>query len=349
MNLSAHLRIFCHAAFLVGAASSASAQTIPELYEKARAEKTLNLYGAGPAQNYEGLARKFESQFPDIKITITGGFSNVLNARIVEQMKSGKMEADMAMFQTVQDFVQWKREGQLLAFKPEGFDQVDPAFKDTDGAYIATSVNALAYATNTKLLPAASGPRSALDFLKPEFKGRLIAVYPQDDDAALYLFHTIVQKYGWDYMTRYMAQEPKFIQGHLGVARSVASGESLATLDGTLTTVTGQKQAGQPIETIFSPDDPTPLFTVTAGIFKNATHPNAARLYLTWLLAKEQQVQSSYSSRSDVAPPAGKPALSALNAARGYREFVTNEEQLQSLRKRFEAIIGPVKNAGGVQ
>jgi hypothetical protein len=32
-----------------------------------------------------------------------------------------------------------------------------------------------------------------------------------------------------------------------------------------------------------------------------------------------------------------------------YREFVTNETLVTELRKRFEAIIGPVKNAGGVR
>ena len=32
-----------------------------------------------------------------------------------------------------------------------------------------------------------------------------------------------------------------------------------------------------------------------------------------------------------------------------YREFVTNEPLIADLRKRFEAITGPVRNAGGVK
>jgi hypothetical protein len=32
-----------------------------------------------------------------------------------------------------------------------------------------------------------------------------------------------------------------------------------------------------------------------------------------------------------------------------YREFLTNEKQLEELRRRFEAYTGPVKNQGGVR
>ncbi len=48
-------------------------------------------------------------------------------------------------------------------------------------------------------------------------------------------------------------------------------------------------------------------------------------------------------------PFPGLKPLSALNVAAGYRDFVTNERLLTGLRKRFEAAIGPIKNAGGVR
>jgi ABC-type Fe3+ transport system substrate-binding protein len=186
--------------------------------------------------------------------------------------------------------------------------------------------------------------------LHPRFKGKLVTVYPHDDDAALYLFDTLVRKYGWDYMTRYMAQEPKFIQGHLGVARDVASGAALATFDATVSTVGGQKRAGQPIELAFSEADLTPVFFVTAGLFRDSPNPNAAKLYLTWLLAKEQQGRSGFfSPRADMPPPAGLKPLSSYNTANDYRAFVTNGPMIADLRKRYEAITGPVKNAGGVR
>jgi ABC-type Fe3+ transport system substrate-binding protein len=264
-------------------------------------------------------------------------------------LRDRKLEVDMAFFQTVQDFVAWKRRGVLASFKPDGYEQIAPVFRDPDGAFTTVKVNQLVYAYNTRLVAPPDVPKSALDFLKPQFVGKLITCYPADDDATLYLFHTIVQKYGWDYMDRYMASKPSFVQGHLGVARGVGAGTSIATFDAT-STVDGLKRAGQPIEPVFSEQDATPLFTVTAGIFKDAPHPNAAKLFLTWYMAKEQQSRIGvFSARVDVPPPAGLKPLFSYNIANQYREFVSDEKTLAELRRRFESLTGPVVNAGGVR
>jgi ABC-type Fe3+ transport system substrate-binding protein len=333
---------------LVGA-RPAAAETMDELYQKARPEGSVVFYSGGPVTPYEAFARDFEQRFPGIRVSITGGFSNVLNNRIDAQLRDRKLEVDMAFFQTVQDFVAWKRRGVLLNFKPDGYEQIAPAFRDPDGAFTTVKVNQLVYAYNTRLVAPQDVPKSAVDFLDPRFMGKLITCYPADDDATLYLFHTIVQKYGWEYMDRYMANKPNFVQGHLGVARSVAAGTSVVTLDAT-STVDGLKRAGQPIESVFSVQDATPLFTVTAGILKDAPHPNAARLFLAWYMAKEQQSRIGvFSARVDVPPPPGLEPLSAYNTANQYREFVSDEKMLAELRKRFERYTGPVVNAGGVR
>ena len=148
-------------------------------------------------------------------------------ARSTTSWQRKKLEVDMAIFQTVQDFVAWKKAGVLLPFKPDGYDKIDPRFRDPDGAFTTTSIVLLTYAYNTKMVAPADVPKSALDFLKPQFAGKLVTAYPADDDATLYVFDTIVKKYGWDYMKNYMAQKPNFIQGHLAELRSVANGTNL--------------------------------------------------------------------------------------------------------------------------
>jgi hypothetical protein len=189
------------------------AETIDELYAKAKLEKSLVIYAGGPVSNYEPLAREFESKFPGLTVTIEGGFSNVLNQKIERQFKDNKLEADMVLLQTAQDFVRWKGQGKMLAFKPDGFEAIDKSFKDGDGAFIAWFVGTLSYAYNTTEVKPESIPRSALDFLKGEFRGKLIACYPHDDDATLYLFHTIAKKYGADYIDKYVANQPNWVQG----------------------------------------------------------------------------------------------------------------------------------------
>jgi ABC-type Fe3+ transport system substrate-binding protein len=343
-------RACCGLGLLAVLAVAGRAETLDALYAKARSEKSLVVYAGGPVTNYEPLAREFESKFPGITVTITGGFSNVLNQKIEQQLKERKLEVDMALFQTAQDFVRWKGQGKMLAFKPAAFDAIDASFRDPDGAFIVWYVGTLSYAYNTQQVKPEQAPKSALDFLKPEFRGKMIACYPHDDDATLYLFHTIAQKYGWDTIEKYMANQPNWVQGHLSVSRSVAAGTDLATLDATTSTILNLKKAGQPVEFVFSAVDPVPIYYSTAGIFRDAPHPNVAKLYLSWLLEPEQQRRiGSFSPRADVPPPGGLKPLLSYTVANGYRDFVTNDGLLNDLRKRFAAMVGPIRNTGGVR
>jgi ABC-type Fe3+ transport system substrate-binding protein len=316
----------------------------------AKAEGAFVLYVGGPTAPWEASARIFEQRYPGIKVSITGGFSNVLDKKIDQQLTDNKLEVDTAIFQTLQDFVRWKTQGQLLAFKPAGFDAIDPSFKDKDGAFYGVMVIAMPYMYNTQHVSAADVPNSALDFLKPRFRGKIVTPYPADDDATLWLFHKIVLKYGWDYMDKYMANKPNFIQGHLGQQRSISSGENWVTFDSIFNITEPEKKAGKPVESHFSTVDATPIWPLTGAIFKNAPHPNAAKLFLTWLLEPEQQVRTgTWSSRGDVPPPAGFKPIFSYQVANDYITFLTNEPQLPALRKRFEGYTGPVVNVGGVR
>src|SRR6202162_2727295 len=131
------------AAMAAGAALSAllcgvaPPETIDQIYEAAKAEKSVVLWGAGPTAGYETAARAFEQQFPGVTVTLMGGFSNVLNAKVEEQLRAGKVETDVLVFQTVQDFVNWNRRGLLMHFKPDGFETIGAGAKDKDGAWIA--------------------------------------------------------------------------------------------------------------------------------------------------------------------------------------------------------------------
>jgi ABC-type Fe3+ transport system substrate-binding protein len=331
-------------------AHAAAAEPMDALYEKAKLEKALVFYAGGPTAPYGKIVAAFERQYPGVKVTFSGGFSNVLNERIEKQLQAGRLEVDMALFQTAQDFVAWKKRGVLMSFHVDGHEAIMPAFKDPDGAYTTAKVTAVTYAYNTSHVAPQDVPKSALDFLKPQFAGKIITCYPADDDATLYAFYGIVQTYGWSYMDAFMANKPNFVQGHLGVARSIASGENHVTFDATTSTVGALKQSGAPIELKFSEQDSTPFFTLTAGIFKDAPHPNAAKLFLNWYMSVGQQtVTGVFSSRMDVSPPVGFRPLASYNAALDYGAFVSNEPLMNDLRKRFEAYTGPVVNKGGVQ
>src|SRR3974377_1058107 len=97
-------------ALAVLAAPAARAETMEELYEKAKVEKELVFYAGGAAAPHETGAKLFRQQYPAIEVKVTGGFSNVLNREIEKQMASKQLQVDLTFFQTVQDYVKWKSE-----------------------------------------------------------------------------------------------------------------------------------------------------------------------------------------------------------------------------------------------
>jgi ABC-type Fe3+ transport system substrate-binding protein len=332
----------CCLGLLAAAAGASRSESLDEIYAQAKAEGAFAFYVGGPTAPWEASARIFEQRYPGIKVSITGGFSNVLDRQIDQQIRDDRLLADTAIFQTLHDFVRWKKEGELLAFKPEGFDAIDASFKDKEGAFYGVMVIAMPYQYNTQLVSAADVPKSALDFLKPQFRGKVVAAYPADDDATLYLFDTIVQKYGWDYMQRLMYNKPRFIRGHLGVTQEIARGRAALSFDVSASSVAAGTGSGA-IKVTFPAEDPIPIFETRAGIFKGAPHPHAARLFEAWLLSRDYQSrQGAWSTRGDVAPTGGFKPITDYNTASQFRDFMLDEALVADLRKRFESYMGPV-------
>ena len=340
------------ATFVIGMTATAPtrAQSPDDLYAKAKGEGAFAFYVGGPTAPWEARAKIFEDRYPGIKITIGGGFSNVLDKKIDGQLAAGKLEVDAAILQTIADYVRWKAEKRLLAFRPPGFDKMDAAFKDKDATFWATMVIVVPYMYNTEKVAAADIPNSALDFLKPQFQGKIVTAYPADDDVTLWVFHHIVQRHGWSYMDKYMAAKPNFIQGHLGEQRSIGSGQNLVTFDSILDITSELKRQGMPVDTHIPTVDALPIWPLSGAIFKDAPHPNAAKLFLSWLLEPEQQSKlPTWSPRSDVPPPAGYKPILSYKVANDYRAFLSDGAEVAALRKRFEGYSGPIVNPGGVR
>jgi ABC-type Fe3+ transport system substrate-binding protein len=101
------------------------------------------------------------------------------------------------------------------------------------------------------------------------------------------------------------------------------------------------QRAGGKIALAGPTDDFLPVSFTAEAILKDAPHPNAAKLFVTWFLSKEWQSRSPvYSSRLDLPAPAGLPSLSKYRLMGRYLEFVSDEKQLTDLRRHFEAYTG---------
>ena len=66
-------------------------------------------------------------------------------------------------------------------------------------------------------------------------------------------------------------------------------------------------------------------------------------------LRQQTKQIDTWSVRVDVPPPDGMPPVFSLMLANRYAEFLGDTATIEGLRKRFEALTGPVRKTGGVR
>jgi ABC-type Fe3+ transport system substrate-binding protein len=324
------------------AAPDVETRSLDELHRAALAEGgKLVVYSGGDIPNASaGLEKAFADRFPGMSIKIFTDLSKYHDARIDLQLERGRLEADIAILQTLHDFDRWKDGGHLLAYKPLDWDAILPQYKDPDGAFISVGVIAFSNSYNTAQLSEADAPRDALDYLDPRLKGKIALTYPHDDDAVLYQFDRIITTHGWDYMDKLMAQDVLWVRGTVPARIAVAEGKRLATFTASGTFA---PPPNAPSRFILPRRDVFHSWPQTGAIFKEAPHKAAAKLYMSWMASKEATIArtAQWSVRRDV-PGAGSIGLieSHNTDPLRFRIFMKDRARIERLKTQFEHIIG---------
>ncbi|MFC4504410.1 MULTISPECIES: ABC transporter substrate-binding protein [Streptomyces] len=327
-------------------AAASEQDQLTALYRAARAEGgkvTVYIGGDAPGQ-WDALSAAFSQQFPDVELHLVTDLSKYHDARIDNQLAAGRLVADAAILQTTQDFDRWKKRGDLLKYRPVGWNQVFSDAKDKDGYYTGVFYGAFSYLVNTGQLPANAGDFKGTDLLKPAYRNKLVLTYPNDDDAVLFGYQQIVNKYGWNYLAQLVAQKPKLIRGVPGSAAGVASGDYLGSI-----AVGGDARPNG--TQVFSDTERFNSWAQRGAIFKKASHKAGAKLFLSWLNAKETQKNAiatwTWSVRDDVAPPAGlKPLASYRNTdPKDFARFMSDRAAVERFRSQVELYFGKVEGA----
>ncbi|MEH6373387.1 extracellular solute-binding protein [Streptomyces sp. KLMMK] len=319
--------------------SASEDEQLQKLYQEAVAEGgRLVVYAGGdkPGQA-DSLKNAFVKQFPKMKVDTVVDFSKNHDARLDNQIAERKVVADVVHLQTLDDFPRWKKEGALEKYKPVGWNKVYDQVKDKDGYY--TGLFFIAFANVTATTLGNNAPVEAQDFLKPEFKNKLVFTYPNDDDAVLYYFKQLTDKYGTDYLKKLLAQNPKFVRGTADASGLVGTGDYVANF-GSSGSASGLSKTSIPEKS------PWVAWPQTGAILKDAPHKAAAKLYMSWILSMQGQ-QNRWSARTDVATPAGRkgifdyPNMNPL----GLGAFMSDRAALDRYKALINLYVGDVKGA----
>lgn len=300
---------------LPAAARAADTNTV----NAARSEGALAVASSAPGENFQRFMAAFKQKYPFLEIAsgfYSGPTGRVL-ARVSAEMDAKRLTFDVMLAANAAAWIDMTHKGQIAHYNSPEYGSY-PAHAKMDGYWAAAQAIGVIPVYNKNVLPPANAPKTWFDLLQPRFAGKKMAIQNAAAGTQFNWSYLLGQKLGADYESRFAAQQPVVMATGAQMTDAVTRGEITlaAALDHWRAFTPEAEEAG--LVAIY-PTEGVPLTTAPVGILTGAPHPNAARLFLDFILSEEGQelmntkLYGMYSMRADVAPPAGQKPLSDIN------------------------------------
>jgi iron(III) transport system substrate-binding protein len=288
------------------------------LYAAAQKEGEANWYIAHwSTEIAERVAAEFTKAWPGVKINVVRATSQVIYQRLSQDMKAGVANCDVFGSADNGHYPPLRAQNKLLAFAPKNLSACVPVLKDFDPDHFVTitDTNPTVLAYNTKTVKAEDAPKKWTDLLDPKWVGQIVVPHPGYSGAMGAWTVAMDKLYGWDFFEKLHANKPLVTRSLVDPPVTIANGESKIGLS-TVASAASMEARGQAIAPIF-PTDGAMLNVGPSSILANTTHPNAAKLFMEFMLGKEvgaiMASEFNIPVRADVPPGPGLKPLSEMS------------------------------------
>lgn len=306
-------------AMLVVAPNSAHAD-LKAVEAAAKKEGLLTWYVASiDAKNAEKAGRAFTAKY-GIKVDIVRAASQIMYQRLQQDLSQNSGNADIFSSVDLGNFIELKKNGSLLAYKPEAAAQIEPAFRDLDpdNFFQATIASVIIIAYNHQKVKAEDAPKSWSDLTDIKWQDKIAFGHPAYSGFAGNWAVQMINLYGKSYFEKLEALHPLVGRSLFDAINLVSSGERLVTAS-PIAPILESADKGNPLTVVY-PTEGAILVLTPSGIVKNAPHPNAARLFMEFMLGTEFSkilAEAHYETmRGDVKPLPGAKSTSEIKIIR---------------------------------
>ena len=315
-----------------------------ELYVLAKKEGEVTWYQAHSDDvTAQALGRNFETLYPGIKATVVRTTSQVAFQRVSQEIKAGAMQVDVLGTSDIGHFVSLKEKGHLEKYVPENAAKLLGVYKDfdPDGTFFVTSSGMIAIGYNTTRLTEAEAPKSWRELADPKWKDKISLGHPGFSGYVGTWVVMMRKLYGWQFFEQLAKNNPQVGRYINDTVTMLNAGERLVSA-GPVGTTMASAQKGNPLAMIY-PSDGAVLIFGPSAIMKGVKHPNAARLFMEYLLSAEaSQIWVDHfleSLRPEIAPAPGTKSAKDVKTIRPTVEEITKgiPEVIKQWRDSFGA------------
>lgn len=268
------------------------------LIDGAKKESSLMWYTSTSIEDAKRFFDPFNKKYPFIKTEFFNAGSARLFNRIVNEGRVGKVLFDVVAVRGLETH-QLVKAGFLQPYVSPESAVYPPGFKNPKGFWVDyfDAYNVIGY--NTKLVSKDQAPKSWEDLLDPKWKANIAL-----EEEMYSWYGAMTQKWGREKAQKFMKalarQDIQLRSGHTLIAQLMVAGEfSVAMV--LAHRIEKMKEQGAPVEWVTTLD-PITVSLHPIGIAAKAPHPNAAKLFIDFLLSREGQQIVLASERTPARP-----------------------------------------------
>jgi iron(III) transport system substrate-binding protein len=310
------------------------------LIDAATKEGAVSYYTSTDLPVAEKVAKAFEAKYPGIKVRTERTGAERVFQRIGQEYSSNIHAVDVVNSSDAAHFIVWKRDGILLPYVPEDVAKYPAEHRDVDGQFASFRVWLSIIAYNTNLVKPEDAPKSFADLLDPKWKGKIVKAHPGYSGTIMTATYQMQRDLGWTFFEQLAKQGIMQVQSSADPPKKLDLGERAVMADGNEYNIFQLKEAGRPVEPVYASEG-SPLIIGPNGVFKDAPHPNAARLFQSFCLSREAQqliidVGGLRSVHPDTKDKAGRTPLKDIKTMKDDADAV--EQQGEQIKSRYSKI-----------
>jgi len=282
-----------------------------ETIAAAQKEGSLLIYSSTDSASVEPLLQDFKALYPFLRVEYNDLNTTEIYNRFQAETAAGSGTADLLWSSAMDLQLQLATKGNALTYASPEIAGL-PKWAVWQNQAYGTTFEPVSMTYNKRLLPADSVPQSHADLVrltreKPNLFREKIGTFDPEKSGVGFLMMTQDSKNFpgfWDLVKGLGATGAKFYTSTGAMLEKVGSGEHYLAYN-IIGSYVLLRQKKDPSLGLVLPKDYTLVFSRIAFISKSARNPNAAKLFLDYVLSKRgQSVMSEkslvYSIRSDV-------------------------------------------------
>ena len=271
-------------AVVLGRAQFSAAASKEQWIEGAKKEGEVILYASMNLEETNTMIARFEQKYPFVKVKVNRTDSEKLLTKILIEARAKKSFADA--IQTLGFAMHTLKKNQQLGHYLSAENGYYGKEYKEEGYWTTVYTNPYVVAYNSRMVGRENLPRRYEDLLHPMWQGKMM-MEPTKVDWFGGVLQVMGKEKGLKYMRELAKQKIMNRIGHDLIAQLVAAGEASLDIDIPAPSVDRVRKRGAPIDWVAFP--PAPASLIGIGIASQPVHPNAARLYVDFVLSLEGQ------------------------------------------------------------